>query len=152
MENRDEFIVSRPSEDQQDKTGAIQENTTDKVIIPVVEEQVTVGKRVVEKATVRVSKSVHEFTQQVSVSLMNEEVVVLHFEKNEFVDTPPPAVRYEGDVMIISVLKEVPVVTKRMMLVEEVHVSTKKNQKNETVDVVLKREEVTVDRTEINNP
>jgi uncharacterized protein (TIGR02271 family) len=121
-------------------------------VIPVIKEHVEVGKKVVEKAKVRLSKRVNETVESYDVPLTEEEIVVKRVQKNELVDTPPAAVRYEGDVMIIPVLKEVAVIEKRIMLVEEIHVAKYKYDKTETRRVVVRNEEVNVVRTEINNP
>ena len=61
----------------------------------------------------------------------------------------PAASRYEGDVMIIPVLKEVAVIEKRIMLVEEIHVSKKQTEKTETREVTLRKEEIKITRTEL---
>jgi uncharacterized protein (TIGR02271 family) len=118
-------------------------------VIPVIEEKVEVTKKVIEKARVRVSKTVHEKTESFEVPLSSEEIVVKRVPKNEIVDVVPTGVRYEGEVMIIPVLKEVAVVEKRIMLVEEIHVIKNKHQHTETKEVVVRNEEVQVERTEI---
>ena len=170
MDNSKDFISTGTNESQQNITDAdkvtipvigeqvigINENTsnftdTDKVTIPIIEEQVTIDKKVIEKGIVRLSKNVKENTEEFQVPLMDEEIVVNRVDKNQYVDTAPPAIRYEGDVMIISVLKEVPVVEKRLMLVEELHVTKKQTQKTETVNVVVRKEEVEVTRVSTNN-
>lgn len=120
-------------------------------VIPVIEEHVEVGKKVIEKAKVRLSKRVNESVESYDVPLTEEEIVVKRVQKNELVDTAPAAVRYEGDVMIIPVLKEVAVIEKRIMLVEEIHVAKYKYDKTETRRVVVRKEEVNVERTENNN-
>jgi uncharacterized protein (TIGR02271 family) len=120
-------------------------------VIPVIEEHVEVGKKVIEKAKVRLSKRVKENVESYDVPLTEEEIVVKRVQKNELVDTAPAAVRYEGDVMIIPVLKEVAVIEKRIMLVEEIHVTKYKYNKTETRRVVVRQEEVNVERTENNN-
>jgi uncharacterized protein (TIGR02271 family) len=121
-------------------------------VIPVIEEKVEVTKKVIEKARVRVSKTVHEKTESFEVPLSSEEIVVKRVPKNEIVDVVPTGVRYEGEVMIIPVLKEVAVVEKRIMLVEEIHVIKNKHQHTETKEVVVRNEEVQVERTEIIPP
>src|SRR3954463_16817104 len=93
-----------------------------KVTVPVVEERVIVGKKVVETARITLSKKINESVESFEVPLEKEEIVIKRVPKNELVDTIPAASRYEGDVMIIPVLKEVAVVEKRVMLVEEIHV------------------------------
>ncbi len=120
-------------------------------VIPVIEEHVEVGKKVIEKAKVRLSKRVKENVESYDVPLTEEEIVVKRVQKNELVDAAPAAVRYEGDVMIIPVLKEVAVIEKRIMLVEEIHVTKYKYNKTETRRVVVRQEEVNVERTENNN-
>jgi len=58
----------------------------------------------------------------------------------------PEGVRYEGDVMIIQVLKEVAVVEKKIMLVEEIHVSRHTTRANKTVEVPVRKEKVEAER------
>jgi uncharacterized protein (TIGR02271 family) len=118
--------------------------------IPVIEEQVKIEKRIVETAKVNISKVVHGEVKHFTVPFSEENISVERIPKNEYVDTLPPAIRYEGDVMIIPVLKEVAVVEKRVMLVEELRVTKQKVEKSETHEVTLRKEEVEVNRTELN--
>lgn len=120
-----------------------------RITIPVIEEQIVVDKKVVETGQVTFSKKIKEFVEAVEIPLSQEEVVIKRVSKNELVDVMPPSSRYEGDVMIVSVLKEVAVVEKRMMLVEEIHISKIKSEKTETQEVTLRKEEVNVTRTEL---
>ncbi len=119
-----------------------------KIIVPLIEEQVTVSKKVVETAHVTVSKKINESVESFQIPLQQEEIVIKRVPKNELVDTMPPASRYEGDVMIIPVLKEVAVIEKKMMLVEEIHVSKLKTEKTETQQITVRKEEINVIRTE----
>lgn len=121
----------------------------EKKVIPVVEETVEVGKKVIEKAKVRVSKTVNHNIESYDIPLSSEEIVVKRVPKNELVDKVPEGIRYEGDIMIIPVLKEVAVIEKRIMLVEEIHVSKYKYNKVETREITVRKEEVHVERTEI---
>jgi uncharacterized protein (TIGR02271 family) len=120
--------------------------------ISVLEEKVEVGKRVIEKAKIRVTKTVDERVESYDIPLFSEEIVVKRVPKNELVETMPEGIRYEGDIMIIPVLKEVAVIEKRIMLVEEIHVSKYKYDKTETRQVVVRKEKVSVERTEILPP
>ena len=120
--------------------------------IQVLEEKVEVSKRVVEKAKVRLSKKIKEKTESYDIPLSSEEIVVKRVPKNEMVDKAPPGVRYEGNIMIIPVLKEVAVIEKRLMLVEEIHVTKHKSETTQTRQVVVRKEEVQVERTEIITP
>lgn len=120
-----------------------------KITIPIVEEQVKISKKVIETARVLFSKTVKEDVESVEIPLKEEEVVVNRVPKNELLEDTPAASRYEGDVLIIPVLKEVAVIEKRIMLVEEIHVSKKQTEITETTDVTLRKEEVKVTRTEL---
>jgi uncharacterized protein (TIGR02271 family) len=124
----------------------------EKKVVPVIEERVEVGKKVIEKAKVHVSKTVNEHIESYDIPLSSEEIVVKRVPKNELVDTVPQGIRYDGDTMIISVLKEVAVIEKRVMLVEEIHIAKYKNDKVETREVTVRKEEVHVERKEIIPP
>lgn len=120
-----------------------------KITIPVLEEQLKVSKKVIETARVTLSKTVNESIESFEIPLKEEEIVVKRVPKNELIETMPAASRHEGDVMIIPILKEVAVIEKRIMLVEEIHVSKKQTEKTETQEVALRKEEVKVTRTEL---
>ena len=117
-------------------------------VIPVVEEQVTVSKRVIETGKVRISKKVSEQQTSVSIPLVREQYDVERVPVNEVVDTPPAAMRYEGDTTIIPVLREVMVVQKRYEIVEEIRITKRKTETTDTQQVNLRKEEVTIDRSE----
>lgn len=114
--------------------------------IPVIEEKLQVGKEVVETGKVHISKRVHEEEETIGVPLSQEEVKVERMPVNKYVEKAPPGIRQEGDTTIISVLEEVTVVEKRLMLVEEVHISKHKENSISEQKVKLRKEEVVVDR------
>ena len=114
--------------------------------VPVIEEQLLVDKQVVETGRVRISKSVRETDETVNIPLVQENVSVERVPVNQYVAEPPPPVRYEGNVMIIPVLREVVVVEKRLVLVEELRVTKQQTQTQETQKIRLRKEEVAVKR------
>lgn len=116
------------------------------MVIPVIEEQWQVEKNMVETGKVLISKQVREENVQVDVPLASEEVDVQRVPVNQYLDTPPPAVRYDGDTMIVPVLREEIVVQKRLVLVEELRITKRRVQKQESQQVTLRREEVKIDR------
>jgi uncharacterized protein (TIGR02271 family) len=118
------------------------------VTVPIIEEEVKVSKKFVETGRVTLSKKVNESTESFEVPVTEEEISVERITKNELITETPPASRYEGDVMIIPVLKEVVVIEKRMMLVEEIRVTKKVTQKTEKQEVTVRKEEVTVSRND----
>lgn len=118
---------------------------TEDVVIPVIEETVQLSKRVVETGRFRIAKTVHQEEQLVDLPLSHEEVSVEHVPINEYVDVPP-AIRYEGDTTVYPVLKEVLVIEKKLVLVEEVHVTKRLVTTNERQSVIIQKEEISVDR------
>jgi uncharacterized protein (TIGR02271 family) len=119
--------------------------------IPVIEEQVRIDKKQVETGKVHIYKTVQEHETSVSIPLTQETYEVERVPVNQVVDTPPAAVRYEGETMIIPVLREVMVVQKRYEIVEEVRVTKKTTQNTESQQVTLLREEVHVERSNAEN-
>lgn len=118
----------------------------DEKTIPVVEEKIDFDKRTVEKGKVHISKQVHEEEVTVDVPFAYEEVDVQHIPRNIPLESPPE-VRYDGDKMIIPVVREEVVVQKRLILVEELHITKKKIEEKRPQHVRLLKEEVKVTRT-----
>ncbi len=116
--------------------------------IPVIQEQILIGKRMVETATVEVKKTVTEGPEPVHVVIAHDETSVERVPINRFVEKAPE-IRYDGDTMIIPVLKEVAVVEKKLMLVEELHVTKRAVQTQETEYITVRREHLEVTRTPI---
>jgi uncharacterized protein (TIGR02271 family) len=114
-------------------------------VIPVIEEQATVDKRVVETGRVRISKHVREYEEVVDLPHVHEEVHVDHVAVGEMVETAPE-VRTEGEVTIIPVLEERYVLQKQLFLVEELHVRKERHESHEPQTVKVLKEEVDVQR------
>ncbi len=119
------------------------------VVVPLVAEQVTVGKRTVETG-VRLVKTVTERDVTVDEPLRRDKIEVHRVPINRLVETAPPA-RQEGDTLIFSLVEEVLVVEKRLMLREEVHLVTQRETVHEPQTVTLRREEATVELIEPQN-
>ncbi len=117
----------------------------DEVVIPLVEEALSVSKREVETGRVRFSTTVTERVETVDEPLFKTEVEIKRVAVGRFVDAPP-AVRYEQDVMIIPVMEEVLVVEKRLRVKEEVHVSQKREEYRSPQQVTLRTEVLSEER------
>jgi uncharacterized protein (TIGR02271 family) len=139
---KEEFEISNHSEEFSAQDAA-------KITIPILEEEIKVTKKVIDTGRVNISKTIQESTEHVDIPLFREEIIVSRIPKNEIIDIMPAASRYEGDVMIIPVLKEVAVIEKRMMLVEEIHVTKIKAEKIETQEVTVRKEEVNITRKDL---
>ena len=114
-------------------------------VIPVVDEQVEVGKRVVETGRVRVRKVVREEQEVIDASTLSEQVTVERVPVNRVVEGPV-APRQEGDTLILPVLEEVVVVERRLMLKEEVRITRHATRASDPKTVTLRKEEVKVER------
>jgi uncharacterized protein (TIGR02271 family) len=118
------------------------------LVIPIIEETASVDKQVVVTGKLRIEKQVNETTEAVNVDLQHDEYTIRRIERNEYVDEGAPQVRYEGNVLIIPVVKEV--IVKRLLLVEEVHIIKEVVTTNEQVNIPIRKETVTVNRTQDN--
>lgn len=119
-------------------------------IIPVIEEHVIVDKKVIETGKVRITKKVEEEEVFVNIPVDHEEVIIKRIPVNKFVESDVPSMRQEGDTLVIPILKEV--VVTRLMLVEEVHVNKNKKTSVTQEKVVIRKEEVTINRDKPENP
>lgn len=118
--------------------------TQEPIVIPVIAEELEVATREVARLGVRLTKTVSERTETVDVPLMEERTEVERVTINRVVDAPP-AVRYEGDAMIVPVLEEVLVTEKRLVLREELHIRKWQTQVRKPQTITLRREHVRVD-------
>lgn len=114
-------------------------------IIPIIQEEIVVDKYVVEKGKVRVSKRVSEHEEIIDEPLFHEEVQVERVPINKIVDAKP-AVRQEGDLMIIPVVEEQVFVEKRLVLVEELRVRKQVIETHQPQTVTLLKEQVEIER------
>jgi uncharacterized protein (TIGR02271 family) len=127
-----------------------EKNAAQPIIVPVVEEQVIINKKVIESARVRILKSVEKNAETVDIPLLHDEIIVERIQLNKYLHTAHPPVRYEGDTMILSVVKEVAVVEKRLVLVEEIKIVKKQLSETKKEEVVLRKEKIDIERIENN--
>lgn len=114
-------------------------------VVPVIEEQLQIGKQVVETGRVRLVKDVQEETVQVQLPLIHDEVNVERVPIDQYV-SEAPTVRYEGDTMIVPVLREIVVTQKHLLLVEELHITKRQVETQYNEPVTVRKESVTVER------
>jgi uncharacterized protein (TIGR02271 family) len=113
--------------------------------IPVIEEHARVEKKVVERGVVRIDTFITEHIETISAALTREEIDIRHVAMNVEVDAAP-AIRQEGDVIIIPVVEERIVVSKRLVLTEELHVHRRKVSEHASIPVTLRSTEIAVQR------
>lgn len=115
------------------------------ITIPVIAEELQVGKRVVETGRVRVRKVVHQREAVVDEPLFRDDVQVERVAINQQINMLPD-VRREGDTVIIPVVEEILVVEKRLVLKEELHVTRRRTTVRDQQTVPLLSEELIVER------
>ncbi len=114
-------------------------------IVPIIEETLLIGKKTVTTGTVRLRKSVQEFEQT-----LDEPLAVRTFDVERVILNRPveqaPAVRQEGDTTVYSLVEEQLVMTKQLILKEELRVTKRDTERRDTQVVTLRRDHLTVER------
>ena len=123
---------------------------SDRMVLPIVEERLRIDKRTEETGVVRIHKNVTERSETVRFETTDESVVVERVPVDRIVEGPVET-RQEGDTTVIPVLEEVVVVEKRLRLIEEVRITRTRTTAPNERTVVLRKEEVVVER-ETPNP
>lgn len=116
------------------------------LVIPVLQETATITREVVETGRVRLTKTVETHEEVLPLDLRHEEVTVERVALNQLLtrDAPVPVARQQGDTLIVPVLREVTVT--RLLLVEEVHVTTRHVVTSQPQTVSLRQEQLHVER------
>lgn len=114
-------------------------------VIPLIEEQLVVGKQVVQTAKVRLHKTVQLYEEALNEPLAVRTFDIERVVLNRPVDTAPE-VRQEGQTTIYPLVEEQLVLAKQLILKEEVHVTRRDTERLDTQVVTLRREHLTVER------
>ena len=134
------------SANQQSAYGASAFGSSEKVVIPLLEEQIQIARQKILTGGVRVHKTVEERTETVDEPTLREEMEVQRVAVNQFVTGDEPQIRYEDDVMIVPLLEEVLVVEKRLVLREEVRITKRRNTLRNPQQIVLRREQASLEK------
>ena len=114
-------------------------------VIPLVEETARIAVREVSGGKVRV-RTITDTVEEIARATLDEENVdVTRVPVNQDVDAVP-AVRTDGDVVIVPVLEEVLVVQKRLVLKEELHIRRTRTQTTIEEPVTLRKQRAVVER------
>jgi uncharacterized protein (TIGR02271 family) len=123
----------------------------DDAVLRVAKEELAVGKRTVEVGRVRVNKKVRNREELVEQPLEHDKVEIDRVPINRVLKGPVKP-RYEGDVLVIPVVEEVAVVTKQLMLKEELRIRKRAVRTVHKERVALKAEEVNIERVAARPP
>lgn len=116
-------------------------------VIPVIAEELEVGKREVVVGGIRITKKVVEHEQTIDEPLARDRLVVERVPLNQPVRSDAlPTIRREGETLVIPLLEEVVVVEKYFVLAEEVRLTRLREEAHAPQTVVLKREDVSIER------
>jgi uncharacterized protein (TIGR02271 family) len=129
----------RREQEPRDRREVGREETT----IPVVEEEISVGKREVERGKARIRTHMEERPVEESVRLREEKVIVERHPVNRPA-TEADLKAAEETVEITETMEE-PVVSKRARVVEEVNVHKEAREHTETVRDTVRRRDVVVE-------
>ncbi len=113
--------------------------------IPVIEEQLHIGKRSVVTGTVRLDKHVGVYEEALDIPLAVRTFDVERVVLNKPVDTAP-SVRQEGETTIYPLIEEQLILTKQLILREELRVTRRDTERRDTRTVSLRRESIEVTR------
>jgi stress response protein YsnF len=116
--------------------------------VPVYREEAWVEKRSVDTGRgVRIHKTVAEHPCQIDERLLRDEVEVSHVPVDRIVPLDQaPATRYEGDTLVVPILEEVLVVERRLRIKEELRITRTRREEHHAETVLLKSEQVSVER------
>jgi uncharacterized protein (TIGR02271 family) len=115
------------------------------IVVPLLAEEISVAKQQVITGRVHISRVTREKEELVDEPLINEHVKIERVPVGKVVDHAP-AVREEGDTLIIPVVEEVLVVERRLLLKEEVRVRRVRDEERHQERVNVRRQELTVTR------
>lgn len=132
-------------EKNQTSESRIPDETQTGKVIPVIEEQVVIGTKRVEKASILIEKKVKTEEVSVDVPLTEESYDIRRIPKNDYLENIPE-IWHDGDTTVIPVVKEVMV--KKILLTEEIRITKKTQVTKRTEKASLKKEEVTITRKE----
>jgi uncharacterized protein (TIGR02271 family) len=133
----------RPTAEPTEPGAGEEQQTT----VPVIAEDLVTGTRKVKTGAVRVHKRVHERTERVEMPLIQDTVEIKRVVIDKVIDAPPH-IRTVGDTTIVPVIEEQMIVTKRLVLKEEVHLIRRRTKRRVTREVTLQREEAHAERVD----
>src|SRR6516162_8931309 len=124
---------------------------TDETVVPLLVEEVAISKQVVETGRVQVARVTHEREQLIDELLAHETVEIDRTPIGRQVDTMP-AIRDEGDTVVIPIVEEVLVVERRLLLKEELRVRRVRSTERHQESVTLRHHEAVVTRLPVEPP
>ncbi len=127
------------------QSGTMKNKSADgEIVVPIVEEELSVGKRQIQRGGARVHTSVTERPVTESVTLREEKISVERHPVDRAVSGNEASFGQTADV-VVTTTEEVPVVSKQARVVEEVVVGKTETDRTETVRDTVRRTDVEVE-------
>jgi len=120
-------------------------------VVPLLAEEVAVTKQVVETGRVQIARVTHEREQLIDELLAREAVEIERTPIGQHVDAIP-AVREEGDTIVVPIVEEVLVVDRRLFLKEEVRIRRVRSTERHQESVTLRHQEAVVTHLPVEAP
>ncbi|MGB3798390.1 MAG: DUF2382 domain-containing protein [Lewinella sp.] len=131
--------------DKLEHSGGERSKIEDTQTIPVIEERVVIDSRSTVTGETTVNKTVHSRRVDLPLTDIDTTYQEKRVPVNRVVDLMP-TIRYEGENLIVPVVREEEVVVKRLILVEEIHLIKNVTRSERTQSIELKSEEVEITR------
>jgi uncharacterized protein (TIGR02271 family) len=110
-------------------------------VIPLVEENIEIGKRTIDRGTTRVRRYVVETPIERDVTLHGERVTI---ERRQPIDPAVTGHAFEERTVEVQETEEVPVIEKTARVVEEVAIRKEETERTETVRDSVRRDDIEV--------
>lgn len=141
---KDGTVIVRGMEAQATSSAAGAAQAQDEITLPVIEEEIRIGKRTIETGGVRVQSRVTERPVEETVILREEQVNVERRPVDRAVTQADAAIMKEGTLEVTTMAEEA-VVGKQARVVEEVVVGKEVQERTETVRDTVRRTDVEVE-------
>ena len=115
------------------------------IVVPILREELDVQKQAKITGVVRLEKSIRTTETVIDELLLRESVAIEHVPVNRYIDEAVRP-RQEGDTTIIPVMEEIVVVTKQLVLKEEIRITRQREQLRFQESVPLRVEQIDVTR------
>jgi uncharacterized protein (TIGR02271 family) len=118
-------------------------NNREETVVPVVAEELDIRKRAVQTGGIRVHRRVLEHEEEIDMPLLREDVQVRRVLLDREVEGPLP-IRKEGETIVIPVVEEILVISRRYRLKEEVYVTKTSREERRQERVTVRRQEADI--------
>lgn len=120
-------------------------HATDGEILPIVQEEASISKRVVETGRVTLHTVVDSREETLNETLSRTDVDVARIAIGRFVETPPSIEERDG-VTVVPIIEERLVVEKRLFLVEEIHLARRTTLEPVSQTITLRSTRAVIER------